>query len=158
MMNELHRAYLNLGSNIEPEKNLPQAVKLLKDFGNIEAISSVWETKSVGYDSANFLNACVLLLTSFEPGELKEKIIRPIERQLGRIRNGNKNAPRTIDIDVVLFDQTPHNLETWNHAFVIIPLTELIPNFEHPVEKKMLGQVAEQNQVWIIKRTDVTIF
>src|SRR5690606_28967091 len=124
------------------------AVKLLKEAGNVEAVSSVWETKSVGYDGANFLNICVLLLTKLQPDELKNQILRPIENKVGRVRTENRYAPRTIDIDIILFDETPHNLETWNHAFVIVPLAELIPNFVHPFEDKSLVEVAEQNQVW----------
>ncbi|MFN3491971.1 MAG: 2-amino-4-hydroxy-6-hydroxymethyldihydropteridine diphosphokinase [Anaerolineales bacterium] len=153
----LQNVYLNLGSNIEPEKNIPQAVKLLREVAKVESVSSVWETKSVGYDGANFLNACVLVVTNLQPDELKEKILRPIEDKVGRVRTKNRYSPRTIDIDIVLFDKTPHNLETWNHAFVIVPLAELLPNFIHPVKKKTLGEVAEQNQVWIIKRDDVVI-
>jgi len=151
----MNKVYLNLGSNIEPEKNIPQAVKLLQEVTKVESVSSVWETKSVGYDGANFLNVCVLITTHLQPDELKNKILRPIEDKVGRIRNENRYAPRTIDIDIILFNETPHNLETWNHAFVIVPLAELIPNFTHPVEKKMLNEVAEQNQVWIMKRDNV---
>jgi 2-amino-4-hydroxy-6-hydroxymethyldihydropteridine diphosphokinase len=158
-MNELHYAYLNLGSNIEPEKNIPQAVKLLKEVGEVKAVSSVWESKSVGYDGPNFLNACVLFLTDLQPDDLKEKIIRPIESQLGRVRDeNNKYAPRTMDIDLVLFDETPHNTQTWNHAFVIMPLAELIPNFVHSFENQSLAEVAKQIQVWVLKREDVVIF
>lgn len=153
----IHYVYLNLGSNIEPEKNIPQAVKLLREVAKVESVSSVWETKSVGYDGANFLNVCVLITTHFQSDELKNQILRPVENQVGRVRNENRYAPRTIDIDIVLFDETPHNFDTWNHAFVIVPLAELIPNFTHPVEKKMLNEVAEQNQVWIMKREDVVI-
>jgi 7,8-dihydro-6-hydroxymethylpterin-pyrophosphokinase len=64
-----------------------------------------------------------------------------------------------MDIDLVLFDETLHNTQTWNQAFVIVPLAELIPNFEHPVEKKTLIKLSEQiqGQVWIQKRADVLI-
>ena len=158
-MSELHHAYLNLGSNIEPEKNIVEAIKLLREMGRVAATSSVWESESVGYNGPIFLNTCILFLTNLEPDELKEKVIRPIESQLGRVRDGNKNAPRTIDIDIVLFDNTPYYTTTWKYAFVVIPLAELIPDFEHPFEKKTLIKVSEQlkNQVWIQKREDVLI-
>lgn len=155
--NKMNKVYLNLGSNIEPEKNIPQAIKLLREIAKVESVSCVWETKSVGYDGANFLNVCVLIITHLQPDELKNQILRPIENQIGRVRTENRYTPRTIDIDIILFDETPHNLETWNHAFVIIPLAELIPKFMHPVEKKMLSKVAEQNQVWVMKREDVNV-
>ncbi len=72
-MNELHRVYLSLGSNIEPEHNLPKAIALLRRVGDIEEVSSVWETKSVGFDGPNFLNACALFLTPLQSFELKEQ-------------------------------------------------------------------------------------
>lgn len=151
----LHCVYLNLGSNIEPEKNMRQAIQLLKERANVQALSSVWETESVGYDAANFLNMSALLYTELDAEALKENILRPIEVQLGRIRNGNKNLPRTMDIDIVLFNETIHNIETWKHAFIFVPLAELIPTFIHPFEDKPLSQVVNQNQVWILKREGV---
>lgn len=151
----LHHVYLNLGSNIEPEKNIPQAIQLLKQVTDVIAISSVWETESVGYDAANFLNVCVLIHSGLSASELKEKFFRPIELQLGRVRNGIKNAPRTIDIDIVLYDQTPDNLSTWNYGFVFVPLAELLPEFIHPAFNQKLSVLMEQNQVWILKRDDV---
>lgn len=159
VMNELHKIYLSLGSNIEPERNLPQAVKLLKDYGQVKAASSVWETKAVGSDGPNFLNACVLFLSPIQHDQIKDKVIRPIEAQLGRIRFADKNAPRTIDIDLLLFDQTPLNTDFWDVAFVAVPLAELIPDFEHPFRREKLSRVSEQvqGQVWIVKREDVVI-
>ncbi|HLA88001.1 MAG TPA: 2-amino-4-hydroxy-6-hydroxymethyldihydropteridine diphosphokinase [Anaerolineales bacterium] len=158
-MNELHHVYLSLGSNIEPETHLPKAIQYLRDYGEVKSISTVWESNAVGSDGPNFLNVCVLFLSHLQPVELKEKIIRPIEAGLGRIRYSNKNAPRTIDIDIVLFDETPLNTEFWDYAFVAVPLAKLIPDFEHPIRHEKLIRVAEQlqSQVWIVKREDVVI-
>jgi len=158
-MNDLHRVYLSLGSNIEAENNLPKAIELLRKDGKVEAISRLWESESVGFDGPNFLNLCVLFLSSLQPYKLKENIIRPIEAELGRIRYADKNAPRTIDIDMVLFDETPLNTEFWDYAFVAVPLAELIPGFEHPIRHEKLIRVAEQlqGQVWIVPRGDVVI-
>jgi 2-amino-4-hydroxy-6-hydroxymethyldihydropteridine diphosphokinase len=158
-MNELHQVYLSLGSNIEPEKYLPKAVQLLKDYGQVRETSSVWETKAVGSDGPNFLNACVLFLSPIQSDQLKDQVIRPIEARLGRIRYADKYAPRTIDIDLLLFDQTPLNTEFWEFAFVAVPLAELIPDFEHPTRHEKLIRAAEQlqGQVWIVKREDVVI-
>ena len=156
---KLHQAYLSLGSNIKAEVHLPKAILLLRAGGQIEAISSAWESQAVGSDGPNFINACVLFLTYLQPYELKEQIIRPIEAELGRIRYADKNAPRTIDIDLLLFDETPLNTEFWDYAFVAVPLAELIPDFEHPIRHEKLIRVAEQlqGQVWIVKRGDVVI-
>lgn len=156
-MSELHRAYLSLGSNIEAKVNLPKAVELLQGVGEIEAVSSVWESESVGFDGPNFLNACVLFLTPLGPIEFKEQIIRPIEAELGRVRSDEKNAPRTIDIDIVLYDENPLNTDFWEYAFVIVPLAELIPDFPHPASGEALARSVKQVSVWIQKREDVII-
>lgn len=150
-MNNLHRMYLSLGSNIEADVNLPKAIQMLSEVGTVESVSSVWETESVGFDGPNFLNACVLFLTPLAPIEFKEKVIRPIEAKLGRVRSSEKNAPRTIDIDIVLCDDQPFNTEFWEYAFVIVPLAELIPEFVHPGSGEILSKMAQQaqGQVWI---------
>lgn len=155
----MHRTYLNLGSNLQAELNLPKAVDLLQEYGQVTAVSRVWESKSVGYDGPNFLNACILFLTEFEPASLKGQIIRPIEARLGRIRGADKNAPRPIDIDIVLFDDKPFNTEYWKYAFVSVPLAELIPDFIHPFSGEALPRFSEQVQsrTWIVPRPDVKI-
>lgn len=155
-MSDRHRVVLNLGSNIEPEKNIPKAIKLLSEVGEIKEVSSVWETESVGYPGPNFLNVCVLFLSALKPDEIKNKITRPIETQMGRVRDKDKNAPRPIDIDIVLFDERPHNTQTWGQAFVIMPLAELLPEFK-TVGGEKLSDLARQLQgrVWMRKREDV---
>jgi 2-amino-4-hydroxy-6-hydroxymethyldihydropteridine diphosphokinase len=159
VVTKLHQTYLSLGSNIEAERHLSKAMLLLQEIGNIKAVSSVWESHAVGSDGPNFLNACALFLTRLQRYELKEQIIRPIEAELGRVRCADKNAPRTIDIDIVLFNETPLNIEFWDYAFVAVPLAELIPDFEHPIRHEKLIRVAEQlqGQVWIVPRGDVAI-
>ncbi|MBL8062364.1 MAG: 2-amino-4-hydroxy-6-hydroxymethyldihydropteridine diphosphokinase [Anaerolineales bacterium] len=158
-MNDLHRIYLSIGSNIGAEENLPKAVQMLGEVGTVETISSVWESESVGFDGPNFLNICISFLSTVPPVEFKERIIRPIEDALGRVRSKEKNAPRTIDIDILLYDKQPLNTEFWEYAFVIIPLAELIPDHEHPVSGEKLSDFSEQlqGQVWMRKRGDVLI-
>lgn len=155
----MHQACLSLGSNIAAEKNLPKAVQLLREIGKVTTVSTVWESESVGYTGPNFLNACVLFATHLQPIQLKEQVIRPIEAKLERIRSADKNAPRTIDIDIVLYDAQPLNMDFWDFAFVVVPLAQLIPGFEHPIRHEKLFVVASrlQIQVWIVPRTDVLI-
>lgn len=90
---------------------------------------------------------------------MKGQIIRPVEARLGRIRSEDKNAPRPIDIDIVLFDDKPLNTEYWNYAFVAVPLAELIPDFIHPFSGEALSRFSGQVQVqtWIVPRPDVKI-
>ena len=156
-MTELHEAYLNLGSNIAPEYNLPQAVRLLRAQGQVKASSNAWESHAFGSDGPNFLNACILFETPLEARELKERVIRPIEAALGRVRGADKYAPRSIDIDIILFDEEPFGGEFWSNAFVVVPLAELLPDFQHPSNYETLAQVAEhmRRQTWIVARPEV---
>jgi len=154
---EKHLAYLNLGSNIEPEKNLVRAVELLHDYGEVLRVSNAWESRSVGIKGPNYLNACVLLQTPFTQPDLKKNIIRPIEAKLGRERSENKYAPRTIDIDIVLFDGRPYNDKFWRFAFVIVPLAEIHPDYQNPINRERLMATAKRlsSHVWIERRSEV---
>lgn len=156
-MSELHKAYLNLGSNIQPETNLVKAVRLLQDNGEVQDFSNAWESEAVGMDGPNYLNACLLFISSHNQQQLKEQIIRPIEAQLGRKRGENKFAPRTIDIDIILFDEIPYNLKVWEYAFVIIPLFEIHPDCKNPVTNEEIKQSADRlrSKVWMKIRPGV---
>jgi 2-amino-4-hydroxy-6-hydroxymethyldihydropteridine diphosphokinase len=156
-MSNIHLAYLNLGSNIQPETHLVRAVELLRNYGEVLKVSSAWESKSVGAEGPNYLNACVLFQTGLRQVELKETVIRPIEAQLGRRRSENKFAPRTIDIDIVLFDDQPYNDKFWRYAFVIVPLAEIYPEYQNPLLGEPLLQTAARlrSQVWMEARPEV---
>lgn len=156
-MDELHEAYLNIGSNIEPERHLRQAIRLLREHGEVKAISNAWQSHAFGSNGPDFLNACVLFLTPLDAHALKEQIIRPIEARLGRVRGGDKFAPRTIDIDIILFDEEPFGWEFWSNAFVVVPLADLLPDFHHPQNYEKLAEVAAhlRHQTWIVSRPDV---
>lgn len=156
-MTDLHLAYLNLGSNIEPDRHLARAVELLCEYGGVYAVSNAWESESVGSDSPNYLNACVLFATEHMHLELKENIIRPIEAQLGRKRGLDKFAPRTIDIDIILFDDIPYNNSFWKFAFVLIPLAEIHPKYVPPLVNENIQVTAERmrSETWIQPRPEV---
>ncbi len=156
-MTDLHRVYLSLGSNIQPEINLRKAMDLLCKMGKVPSTSSVWESEAVGSNGPNFLNACVLFLTDLPIERLKGEIVQPVETALGRIRTADKFAPRPIDIDIMMIDGTPTNLERWNHPYVVLPMAELIPQFPHPLTHEELATAALKfrEQSWIIPRPDV---
>jgi len=132
---------------------------MLRSHGRVEAVSDVWQSHAVGSNGPDFLNACTLFLSRWQPDELKEQVLRPIESKLGRVRTAEKNAPRTVDLDVLLCDGVPLNIELWAYAFVIVPLADLIPEFIHPVSGVALVSAAEQVQgrTWIVRREDVLI-
>ena len=156
-MSEMHLAYLNLGSNIQPESNLPKAVELLSQYGEIQNISSVWASEPVGTIGNNYLNACVKFKTPLSSSELKESAIHPIEDQLGRERSKNKFAPRSMDIDIILFDDEPVNLGVWEVAFVVVPLADIYPNFKITSTGETALETATRlrRKVWLETRQGV---
>lgn len=141
-MNELHLAYLSLGSNIQPDVNLVKAVQLLQKHGRVEKISNAWESKSVGAEGPNYLNACILFVTPLKQAELKEQVLLPIERELGRRRSENRFAPRPMDIDIVVFDGRSCDEKYWEQAFVVIPLAEIEPGLQNPVRSEAVSETA----------------
>ena len=156
-MSESHLAYLSLGSNIQPEVNLIKGVQLLQQKGRILGISSAWESKSVGAEGPNYLNACVSYLTSLGWEDLKEQVILPIEVQLGRKRIENKFAPRTMDIDIVLFDGRSCDDKSWEKAFVVVPLAEIYPTYQNPVRNESIRDTAARlrREIWMETRPEV---
>jgi len=133
-----------LGSNIQPALNLRRAVKLLQDQTSVRRVSSAWESRAVGAtETPNFLNACVELFTELSPAGLVEELIRPTEAALGRRRTEDKNAPRTIDADLILYDDEPMRMEYWQEAFLLVPLAELHPELLHPLTGQRLAAAAE---------------
>ncbi|MCC6499339.1 MAG: 2-amino-4-hydroxy-6-hydroxymethyldihydropteridine diphosphokinase [Anaerolineales bacterium] len=154
-MNELHLAYLSLGSNIEPESNLPKAARLLAQHGQVGKISSVWETKPVGGGGGgNYLNACLEYETSLSQTALKENVLRPIETQLGRKRSADKFAPRTIDIDILVFDGEIVGERWLAQAFVVVPLAEILPEIQTPAAGETIQEIAARlrREVWMETR------
>ena len=162
-------AYLSLGSNIEPERNLAVAVDWLGRWGCIRAVSTVWESAPLGFaDQPNFLNAAALLETGLSAQALRQEAIASIETALGRVRTANKNAPRTIDIDIMLFNHdilqvgqrripSPEVLE---RPFVAIPLDEIAPDYVHPEIGQPLHQIAgrfDPAAAGMRRRDDVTL-
>ena len=156
-MSDLHRAYLSLGSNIQPETNVVRAIELLRRHGRLERISSAWESESVGAPGPNYLNACVLLLTPLSQPALKEQALLPIETELGRERSADKFAPRTIDIDIVLYDGISSDNKYWEQAFVVVPLAEIYPEYQNPIRAESILKTATRlrQQVWMETRSEV---
>jgi 2-amino-4-hydroxy-6-hydroxymethyldihydropteridine diphosphokinase len=136
--------YLGLGSNIDPENNLPSSIGLLRQYVSINAISAVWETPSIGEAGPNFLNAVVRIGSILRPKELKYQVLRPVEAQLGRVRTIDKFAPRPIDIDILVVNGSVYSEDIWNYAYLAVPLAELLPNLSHPKSGKNLAAVADR--------------
>jgi 2-amino-4-hydroxy-6-hydroxymethyldihydropteridine diphosphokinase len=144
--------YLSLGSNFGDRIGyVQQATSLLGACDGITIVrtSAFYETEPWGMNSENwFVNAVLEIKTGFSAQKLLEECQR-IETQLGRKRSENGYADRTIDIDILFYNKDIINEENliiphkFVHlrAFTLVPLLELIPNFEHPVLHKTISEL-----------------
>lgn len=152
----MHRVALILGSNIAKERNLPAAARLLAAASEVVAVSTVYESAATERpDDPSFFNAAMLLLTPLSPAELKDGLLTEVERQLGRVRGGDRFAPRTIDLDIVLYDDTVLDYtpadgrarhipepDLLRYAHCALPVAELLPRMRHPETGEPLGELA----------------
>ena len=150
---QIHHAYLSLGSNIDPEKNLQAAVRELGRFGRVLRVSRVWQSPAVGGPGQpDYLNAALLLETALLAEDLKKHGIAAVEALLGRVRGRDRNAPRTIDIDIMFFDsghlclgyRNIPDQEVLERPFVAISLAEIAPDYIHPVTGDSLAEIASR--------------
>ncbi len=148
---------LGLGSNINPETNIPKAIELLRQFLFLESISRAWDTPPVGTSGPNFVNSALLTYTDLTLEKFKNEIIRPIEAQLGRIRSQNKNAPRPIDIDVLIWDQQILEPLIWEEAYLAVPVAELLPDLKSQDSEGNLKHTAQRlaSTSGIVPRPDI---
>ncbi len=131
--------YISLGSNINREENTRAGIAALKQAFGALTLSSVYESEAVGFDGDAFYNmviACVVDTPVFETNQ----ILRDIEDANGRDRSSPKFSSRTLDLDLLLYDdlildekglKLPR-AEILKNAFVLWPLAEIAPEFKHP--------------------------
>jgi len=142
----MNKATILLGSNINPEKNINKAIHRLMQEGKWLKSSQIWETEAIGSDGPDFLNTAIVIETPLLENELKYKVLRKIEKELGRVRVENENAPRTIDLDIIIFDDQVIDQDLWTRSFIASPISDLYPDLQHPINKKTLLQVARDLQ------------
>ncbi len=149
--------YLALGSNVDPRRHLPLAVRELERLLDVEAVSHAYEADPVGAPrTPTFLNAAVRIRTDLPPARLKHEVLRPLEARLGRVRSADPNAPRTIDIDIALVEDLTledaaagivvPDPDIPRRAHLALPLAELAPELVHPAFGTPLGELAERHR------------
>ncbi len=152
-MAQTHTTYLSLGSNI-PDRaaNLSRAVAAITEsVGTITRQSTIYETQSWGYTDGDYLNMAVAVETALAPQELLAATSR-IEADLGRVRSGNGYEARTIDIDILFYDNETIDLPllTIPHPkialrrFVLQPTADIAPDFVHPTTGKTIRELLEE--------------
>lgn len=146
------KAYLSLGSNVAPERNLASALHALRErFGALLA-SPVYRTTAIGFDGPDFLNAAVVLDSDLGVHELNDWL-HALEDAHGRDRSGPRFGDRPLDIDIVFFDglvtEGPGNLRLprpeLKHAFVLKPLADIAPEYVDPVSGRTLAELWAQS-------------
>jgi 2-amino-4-hydroxy-6-hydroxymethyldihydropteridine diphosphokinase len=142
----MHTATILLGSNINPEENINEAIlRIMQECEWLQS-SQIWETEAIGSDGPDFLNTAIVIETPLLKNELKYNVLRKIEKELGREREGNKYAPRTIDLDIILFDDKVIDQDLWQRSFIASPISDIYPDLRQPGHKKTLLQVSRELQ------------
>ncbi len=145
------RAFVAVGSNIEPEKNVRAAILRLAGQARVIGISTVYRTGALGRpEQPCYFNCVVELETDMSPEQIRREILRPVESSLGRVRTWDKYAARTIDLDLIMYDDMV--LETADmqlpdpdilvRPFLAIPLCELAPGLVLPGSNLHLNEIA----------------
>lgn len=144
---------LLIGSNIEPVKNIRSSIEEIKKHLILEKLSSIWETKPIGTRGDNFLNLASQVQTNLDYESLKFGLLRSIEDKCGRIRTEDKFAPRTMDIDIILYDNVIMEENLWKYAYVAVPVFEITGEIIHPSRKTKLSAVVDEltKKSWISK-------
>lgn len=142
---EVKRVILSLGSNLGDRiAHLQEALNQLAAIGSTSKCSAIYETAPWGFESEHsFFNICIEFWTDISPEELLQKI-GSIEQMCGRSRTSGSYSSRTLDIDIILYDNliidhenltVPHPLYD-QREFVLAPMAEIVPELTDPRNEK----------------------
>lgn len=152
-MNQTTTYHIALGSNKGDKiKNLQNAINAIyNNIGSIQVISKVYKSPAWGFDSDDFYNCCLVLISELKPEEVLTQLL-DIETFLGRERTGAKGyQARIIDLDIIFVEnniintnilQVPHP-EMENRLFVLLPLNDIATQFNHPKHNKTVAHLLE---------------
>jgi len=162
-----NQAFVSLGSNLDPETNLPEAVRLLAARSCLVATSHVYQTIPVGSTGQpDFLNAVALIETDLSAARLKSEVLEGIEQELGRVRTADKYAARTIDLDILLYNDEVFDLggrripdpDIPRLAYLAVPLSDIAVGRRHPETGQTLSEIVRRlPQRQITRRLDVRL-
>ncbi|WP_105253942.1 2-amino-4-hydroxy-6-hydroxymethyldihydropteridine diphosphokinase [Pseudoalteromonas sp. T1lg75] len=141
------RIYISLGSNINKRENLLNGLSALRQHFGVLQHSSVYESEAVGFNGSNFYNSVAGADTDMSLAQVCS-LLKQIERDNGRTPDDKKFSPRTLDLDLLFYDdmicdspaQLPRD-EITKNAFVLWPLFELAPDLVHPVTQTTIAKL-----------------
>lgn len=141
------QVYISLGSNIDKEANLANGLNALYQAYGTLTLSSLYECQAVGFVGDSFFNMVIGIETEQSLSKMSQKL-RAIEIQFGRAADAKKFSSRTLDLDILLFDQMvlaePVQLprhEILTNAFVLCPLAEIAGDLIHPQKQQSFKQL-----------------
>ena len=142
------RVAVSIGSNLERERNVKDALAALgKAFGELSR-SPVYESAAYGFDGPPFYNLVVVFQTPLDAHEVRGKI-QIIENQQGRETGENRIGSRSLDLDLLLYDDVVFHdqgldvprREIFEHAYILKPLADLLPAMPHPVTGESFADI-----------------
>ena len=146
----MSKVYFSIGSNKGNRSGLiNEAIdKIDIIIGKVMLKSSIYDTKSWGFNSNNFYNICILVESELTPDLILNKILT-IEKDMGRLKKTDQYSDRFIDIDILFFDNMIINSKSLEiphpriqlRKFVLTPMLELTPDLIHPILKKSIRQL-----------------
>jgi 2-amino-4-hydroxy-6-hydroxymethyldihydropteridine diphosphokinase len=157
------KGYISIGSNIDKDKNIVASLHALEhNFGKL-TISSIYESEPVGFTGDIFYNLVVGFNSELGVKEVA-KLLRQIELDNGRTRDCQKFSARTLDLDLILYDdlilndgrlQIPRD-EIERYAFVLEPLAEIAPDLKHPISRLSYAELWKKFDKTNLKQNRVT--
>ena len=143
------KAFIGIGSNIQPERFILMALERLNQRLNIKSVSSFYRTKAVGtaLGQDDFINGMISVETELSAHQLKFSVLREVEYELGRLKEMPKHAPRNMDLDLVLFGEEfieelniPEK-DILNRPYVYVPLLDIAPDLIIPGRTQTLREI-----------------
>ncbi len=142
----MSEVFVGIGSNVEPERRIREALRLMRQWFGALRISPVYRNPAVGFQGDDFYNLVVGFQSNGQVAALNAALDE-IEEQCGRLRGGPRFAPRTLDLDLLLYGdlvtESPVRLprrEILKYAYVLKPLVDLAADRRHPVTGRSFAE------------------